>query len=110
MEQVKTARELGLGEPQRGYEWEAGGTPPEDSAPGRWTVKKRARDWAVLFYSDKGAQYVIHTFSPTEEGERAARTMALTLVDIAWGRNARVEKSKANKEKISDRKENSQPT
>ena len=94
MEQVKTARELGLGEPKRGYEWEAGGTPPGDSVPGQWTVAKRARDWVVLFHSDKGATYIIHTFSPTEEGERAARTMALKLVDVAWGRNVKVEKSK----------------
>ena len=110
MEQVKTARELGLGEPKRGYEWEAGGTPPGDSVPGRWAVTKRPRDWAVLFYSDKEATYTIHTFPLTEEGERAAKTMALKLVDIAWGKNARVEKSKADKEKALDREKNSHPT
>jgi hypothetical protein len=110
MEQVKTARELGLGEPKRGYEWEGGGTPPGDSAPGRWTATKRARDWAVLFHSDKGAQYLIHTFPLTEEGERAAKTMALKLVDIAWGKNAKVEKSKADKGKVLDREEKSHPT
>jgi hypothetical protein len=110
MEQVKIARELGLGEPTIGYEWEAGGTPPGDSAPGRWTAKKRARDWAVLFHSDRGAEYVIYTFPLTEEGERAARTMALKLVDIAWGRSVKGEQSKANQEKVSDKKENSPPT
>jgi hypothetical protein len=110
MEQVKTARELGLGEPKRGYEWEAGETPPGDSAPGRWIVKKRARDWAVLFHSDKGVTYIIHTFSPTEEGERAARSMALKLVDIAWGRNFKSEKAKAQKGNISDKDKNSHPT
>jgi hypothetical protein len=92
MEQVKTARELGLDEPKRGYEWEAGGTPPGDSAPGRWAATKRVRDWAVVFHSDRGATYVIYTFPLTEEGERAARTMALKLVDIAWGREAREKK------------------
>ena len=110
MEQVKTARELGLGEPQRGYEWEAGGTPPGDSVPGRWTATKRARDWAVLFHSDKGAEYIIHTFPLTEEGERAAKTMAMKLVDIAWGKNAKGEKSKASKGNISDKKKNAHPT
>jgi len=107
MEQVKTARELGLGEPKRGYEWEAGGTPPGDSVPGRWTATKRARDWAVLFHSDKGAEYIIHTFPLTEEGERAAKTMAMKLVDIAWGKNAKGEKSKANQEKALDKRGNS---
>jgi len=102
MEQVKTARELGLGEPKRGYEWEAGGTPPGDSAPGRWTAIKRARDWAVLFHSDKGAEYVIHTFPLSEEGERAAKAMALKLVDLAWGKKAR-----ANQEAVSDKQEDS---
>jgi hypothetical protein len=110
MEQVKTARELGLGEPKLGYEWEAGGTPLGDSVPGRWTVKKRARDWAILFHSDKGATYIIHTFPLTEEGERAAKTMALKLVDIAWGRNAKGEKPKAEKINSSDKKENSHQT
>jgi hypothetical protein len=94
MEQVKTTRELGLGEPTIGYEWEAGGTPPGDSAPGRWTTAKRKRDWAVLFRSDKGATYVIYTFPLTDEGERAAKTMALKLVDVAWGKEARGGKSK----------------
>ena len=110
MEQVKTARELGLGEPTIGYEWEAGGTPPGDSAPGRWKATKRARDWAVLFYSDRGAEYIIYTFPLTEEGERAAKTMALKLVNIAWGRSIKGEKSKADKEKALDKKGNSPPT
>jgi len=102
MEQVKTAQELGLGEPTIGYEWEAGGTPPGDSAPGRWTATKRKRDWAVLFHSEKGAEYVIYTFPITEEGERAAKTMALKLVDIAWGRAAGGEKAKAKESEKSE--------
>ena len=113
MEQVKTARELGLGEPTIGYEWEAGGTPRGDSAPGRWTATKRARNWVVLFHSEKGAEYVIYTFPLTEEGERAAKTMAIKLVDIAWGRTARGEKPKAkegDKENISDKKGDSRST
>jgi hypothetical protein len=104
MEQVKTSRELGLGEPELNYEWEAGGTPVGDAAPGRWTVIKRAQDWAVLFHSNEGAQYIIQTFNPTEEGERAAKTMALKLVDIAWGRNANAEKSRTKQWNASDKK------
>lgn len=95
MEQVKTAREMGLGKPKLGYEWEAGRTPPGDSAPGRWTVAKRAQDWAVLFHSEKGTEYVIHTFPLSEAGEKAAKTMAAKLVDIAWGRMAEAEKTEA---------------
>ena len=82
MEQVKTAQELGQGKPKYGYEWEAGTTPPGDSAPGRWSAIKRTRDWAVLFRSDKGVEYVIHTFPLSEIGERAAKTMAMTAVDL----------------------------
>jgi hypothetical protein len=86
MEQVNTAQELGLGKPGRGYEWEAGETPPGDSAPGRWAAIKRAQDWAVVFRSAKGTQYLIHTFPLGEAGERAAKKMAMKLVDIAWGK------------------------
>jgi hypothetical protein len=86
MEQVRTAQELGLGKPGYGYEWEAGETPPGDSAPGRWAAIKRARNWAVVFRSAKGTEYLIHTFPLNESGERAAKTMAIKLVDIAWGK------------------------
>jgi len=105
MEQVKTAQELGLGKPRPGYEWEAGGTPPGDSAPGRWAAIKRTRDWAVIFRSDKGAEYIIHTFPLSEAGERAAKNMAMKLVDIAWGKNARVEQAKTTPGKPSVKQE-----
>ncbi len=104
MEQVKTEQGSGLGKPKLGREWEAGGTPPGDSAPGRWAVARRVRDWAVLFRSAKGAEYIVHTFPLTEAGERAARTMAAKLVDVAWGKGAMVEKtrtSQAQKETLS---------
>jgi hypothetical protein len=87
MEQIKTTQELGPGKAVYGREWEAGETPPGDSAPGRWTAAKRVRDWAVLFRSAKGIEYVIHTFPLTDTGERAARAMAAKLVEIAWGRS-----------------------
>jgi len=85
-EQVKTARELGFEEPKVGYEWEAGNTPPGDSAPGRWLVKREGERWVVFFQTSKGTEYIIHTFPPDEDGERAAKTMAIKLVDFAWGR------------------------
>jgi hypothetical protein len=90
---MKTAQELGLGKAVYGREWEAGETPPGDSAPGRWTAAKRVRDWAVLFRSAKGIEYVIHTFPMTDSGERAARAMAAKLVEIAWGRSAQTGKA-----------------
>jgi len=85
-QQVKTARELGFGEPKVGYEWDAGSTPPGDAAPGRWIVRREGNSWVVLFHASHGTEYVIHTFPPTEDGERAAKTMAVKLVDFAWGR------------------------
>jgi hypothetical protein len=86
MAKAKTAKELGQGELEVGYEWDAGLTPPGDSAPGRWTVKRDTDKWVVLFHSFNGPEYIIHTFPPTEDGERAAKGMALLIVDIAWGR------------------------
>jgi hypothetical protein len=86
MEQVKTARESGFDEPKVGYEWNAGDTPPGDSAPGRWIVRREGNNWVVLFHAFKGPTYVIHTFPPTENGERAAKIMTLKLIEIAWGR------------------------
>jgi hypothetical protein len=86
MAEVKTAQELGQKEPQPGYEWDAGLTPPGDKAPGRWTVRRTKENWVVLFHSFGGPEYIIHTLSPTGDGERAAKEMALKLVDIAWGR------------------------
>ncbi|MBA7704662.1 hypothetical protein ES703_113479 [subsurface metagenome] len=91
-EEVKTSQELGLGEPQTGYEWDAGNTPPGDKSLGRWTVKRDPDHWTVLFHSFinppqyVGPDYIIATFPPTEEGERAAKKMALKLVDTAWGK------------------------
>ena len=100
MEQVETTQELGHGKPEPGYEWEAGATPPGDSAPGRWAAIKRARDWAVLFRSDKGVEYIIHTFPLSDAGERAAKTMAAKLVEIAWGKTGG-EKAGASQKKNS---------
>ena len=57
---------------------------------------KRVRDWAVLFRSAKGVDYVIHTFHLSEDGEKAAKSMAAKLVEVAWGKTAAVEKTKAD--------------
>jgi len=91
MEQIRTAQEPGLD-----YEWEAGETPPGDSAPGRWAAIKRGQDWAVVFRSAKGAEYIIHTFPPSQAGERAAKNMALNLVEIAWGKTGMDTSQKQN--------------
>lgn len=77
---------LDLGEHLCGYEWEAGETPPGDAAPGKWVVRKVPDEWVVLFRSRKGAEYLIQNFSPTDDGEKAAKGMALRLIDIDWGR------------------------
>jgi len=83
---IKTYSELHGKEAEVGYEWDAGLTPPGDSAPGRWTVRRDTDHWVVLFHSFNGPEYIIQTFAPTEDGERAAKGMALKLVDIVWGR------------------------
>jgi hypothetical protein len=106
MEQAKTAQELGLGESKHGYKWEAGATPPGDSAPGRWAAIKRAQDWVVIFRSDKGAEYVIHAFPPSDTGERAAKLMALKLVEIAWGKHAEVLPARADQDEITNPEQN----
>jgi hypothetical protein len=106
MEQAKTAQELGLGEPRRGYEWEAGATPPGDSAPGRWATIKRAQDWAVIFRSDKGTEYVIHAFPPNDNGEKAAKLMAAKLVEIAWGKHSEVKPTRAGLEEAANKGNN----
>ncbi len=85
--EVKTHRELHGKEPVAGYEADMGLTPPGDKSPGRWTVRRDPNGWIILFHSFNGPEYVVQTFSPTDEGERAAKAMALRLVDIAWGRN-----------------------
>jgi hypothetical protein len=86
--EIKTHRELYGKDPEVGYEWDAGNTPPGDKSPGRWTVRFDKEHWTVLFHSflDAGAEYTIQTFPPIENGERAAKGMARKLADIAWGR------------------------
>ena len=95
VDDIKTSQELGLGEPKPGYEWHAGLTPPWSKFPGRWAVRRDAKAWLVLFHSFNfdslrrpfnGPEYVIQTFPPTDEGERAAKKMACMLVDMAWKR------------------------
>lgn len=87
-DEIKSHRELHGKDPEPGYEWDAGITPPGDGSPGRWTVKRTLENWVVVFHSflSAGAEYAIQTFPPTEAGERAAKGMALKLVDIARGR------------------------
>ena len=93
VEEVKTHQELHGKEAPVGYEADMGNTPPGHKSPGRWTVRRNPDHWVVLFHSFSymppqyvGPDYIIATFPPTEEGERAAKKMALKLVDNAWGR------------------------
>lgn len=111
VEEVKTSRELGFGEPKVGYEADMGNTPPGDPNPGHWTVRRETDSWALIFHSfvaypvsgfykkgfdpGPGPDYIIATFLPTEEGERAVKKMALRLVDMAWGRDEGGEKDHA---------------
>jgi len=83
---VRTHRELHNEEPPVGYEADMGCMPPRHHSPGRWTVRRNFGSWTLLFHSFVGAEYVVQEFPATEAGERAARTMGLNLVDIAWGR------------------------
>jgi hypothetical protein len=106
MEQAKTAQELGLGKTKLGYAWEAGATPPGDSAPGRWATIKRAQDWAVIFRSDKGAEYIIHAFPPNDAGERAAKLMATKLVEIAWGKHSEAKLARAGQQEAANKGNN----
>ena len=84
---VRTHGELHGREAEIGHEADLGYTPPGHPSPGRWTVRRDPDGWMLLFHSFRGVEYVISRFSPTEEGERAARAMGLKLVDVAWGRN-----------------------
>lgn len=85
--EIKIHRELYGKEPPVGYEAEIGFTGEEDTSPGRWIVRRDRYGWVLVFHSFWFPEYVICAFSDTEDGERAARTMALRLVDRAWGRN-----------------------
>jgi len=89
MPNLKTAKDLDLYGHEAGYEWEAGQTPPGDSATGTWLVRRTADSWVVIFRSAAGPEYEIMPLPATDNGERVAKVMALKLVDIAWGREER---------------------
>lgn len=80
MPQTKTL-DLDLGGHEVGYRWLAGETPPRDKSPGSWMVWKNQEEWVIVFHSLGGPKYAIATFTPTDEGERAAKVMALKLVE-----------------------------
>ena len=74
--EIKTHRELYGKDPEVGYEWDAGNTPPGDKSPGRWTVKGPTENTGlVLFHSflTAGAEYTIQTFPPTETAREPLR-------------------------------------
>jgi hypothetical protein len=82
MAEIKTL-DLDLGGHEVGYKWLAGKTPPRNWSPGRWVVRRDPSEWVIVFYSLHGPKYTIATFTPTDEGERAAKVMALKLVENA---------------------------
>ncbi len=87
MVEIRIADALDLGNHEPGYEWKAGGTPQGDNDPGTWLVRLRPGGcWVVIFRSIASVEYEITTFPLTDKGERAAKVMALKLVDISWGR------------------------
>jgi len=97
MRQAKTHRELYGVDPVGPYEWDAGNTPPHDWPGGRYTVKLTWEGWDVLYHpfpiggQEGRPDEVLVTFPPGEDGERAAKSYALELVDRAWGRETAVD-------------------
>jgi len=83
----KTHREL-WGTPfPVGGEWDAGLTPPDWSLErrGRWTVRREANRFVVLFHRfTDGMDVVLAVYPPTEAGEREAKTDALARVRAVW--------------------------
>ena len=88
-EQVKTSREIYGNDPEIGYEWDAGYTPPHIWPGGRWTVRLTEAGWDVIFHPFKEGRPddVLATFPPGGDGERQAKSHALALLDRAWRRD-----------------------
>ena len=68
--EIKTHRELHGKDPEIGYEWDAGNTPPGDKSPGRWTVKRTTENWMVLFRSFLSGGGICHTNLPANRKRR----------------------------------------
>lgn len=83
--ETKETIDLDLGNYGPGYFWRAGETPPGDKAPGEWLVRRDVNRWVVVFRSLNGPEYPIYPFSPTMDGQKLAKNMALRLVDVNWG-------------------------
>jgi hypothetical protein len=65
-----------------GVEWDAGVTIPGFHPAGRWTVRREAEGFAVVFHTFQPAQDVLlRTFPPDEAGEVAAKTFACLARD-----------------------------
>jgi hypothetical protein len=67
-----------------GGEWDAGATPPHirPEQAGRWTVRREAERFVVVFHSfNNGQENLLEAFAPTKQGELDAKTCALVARD-----------------------------
>jgi hypothetical protein len=84
MQTVKSSRQIWGRDMQIGAEWDAGVTPPllPTCPAGRWTVRREAERFTVVFHRFIGGEEtILDAFPPTEDGEIAAKTFALTARD-----------------------------
>jgi hypothetical protein len=81
MSDVKTHRQLwGTDFPING-EWDAKNTPPHTlpEKAGRWTLRREAERFVVVFHSFKdGSENLLAEYPTTEAGELDAKRFALT--------------------------------
>ena len=80
MSSLKSNRQIwGLDFPIGG-EWDAGATPPHlpPEQAGRWTVRREAERFIVVFHCfGNGQETLLESFPPTGQGELDAKTCAL---------------------------------
>lgn len=78
---IRTHKEINGRDPKPGYEWDAGVIPATAGRlGGRITVRLTVSNWEVVhvtFMPDlTNRTYVLETFDPDEDGERAAKGRA----------------------------------
>lgn len=81
MPEMKSHRELWGAEFPIDGEWDAKSTKPgtRPELAGRWTVKREAARFIVVFHPSQGGKdHILAEYPPTEQGEIAAKLFALT--------------------------------
>ena len=81
MSEMKSHRELWGSEFPVGSEWDAKATNPttRPDEAGRWSVKREAKRFVVVFHRfQDGKDNILAEYPPTEQGEIAAKLFALT--------------------------------